>query len=56
MNNRTTLTQRRLIYENVKNRFTHHFKRFSNHIIRNFEKKNACLIHLISFILSANRC
>jgi hypothetical protein len=43
------------IYENAENRFTHRFKRFSNHIAKDFEKKNACLTHSFSFFSFANR-
>jgi hypothetical protein len=43
-------------YEDAKNRFAHRLKRFSSHIVKNFEKKNACSVHSFSFISSANRC
>jgi hypothetical protein len=43
------------VYENAKNRSAHHLRRLSNHIAKNFEKRNACLIHSFSFISFANR-
>jgi hypothetical protein len=42
-------------HENAKNRFAHCFKKLSNHIAKDFEEKNACSIHLFSFISFASR-
>ncbi len=43
------------VNENAKNRFAYRLRRFSNHIVKNFQKRNACSVHSFSFISFANR-
>ncbi len=42
-------------YENAENRSAHRFRRLSNHIAKDFERKNACSAHSSSFISFASR-
>jgi hypothetical protein len=42
-------------YKDATNRSAHYLKRFSNHIVKNFEKRNVCSIHSFSFISFASR-
>ncbi len=44
------------VYENAENRSAHRLKRLSNHIAKNFEKRNACSVHSFSFISFESRC
>jgi hypothetical protein len=42
-------------HENAKNRFAHCLRRFSNHIAKDSEEKNACSAHSSSSISFASR-